>query len=164
MSLCVKYDVPIAILSMIVLTYIFSFNPFWSILTFGHLYESHIVVCRILVLQKRRVFNETCLLRRALLWAPGPRHGQGTGQKPERDGRQEGDDPGYEVAQPPGPHPAGICWGDGDSFCCPPPPNPNRTLIISSIRAQEVDWNIMIWLFIAAALHKSIKMISLHCL
>lgn len=69
------------------------------------------------MLQKRRVFNETCLLWCALLWAPWPRHGQGTGQKPERDGRQEGDDPGYEIAQPPGPHPAGICWGDGDSFC-----------------------------------------------
>ena len=69
------------------------------------------------MLQKRRVFNETCLLWCALLWAPGPRYGQRAGQKPEWNGREQGDDPGYEVAQPPGPHPAGICWGDGDGFC-----------------------------------------------
>lgn len=87
-----------------------------SILTFGHLYKTSVFVCGILVLHKGGVFDETCLLWRALLRAPGPRHGQGAGQKPEWDGREQGDDPSYEVAQPPGPHPAGICWGDCDGF------------------------------------------------
>lgn len=69
------------------------------------------------MLEKRRVFNESRLLRGALVWALGPRSRQGAGQEPKWDGRQEGNDPSYEVAQPPGPHPAGICWGDGDGFC-----------------------------------------------
>lgn len=69
------------------------------------------------MLQKRRAFNETCLLWCALSWALAPRHGQGAGQKPEWDGREQGDGPSYEVAQPPGPHPAGVCRGYGDSFC-----------------------------------------------
>lgn len=88
-----------------------------SILTFGHLNETSVVFCRILVLQERRVFNETCLLWCALFWGLRPGHGQGARQKPEWDGSQQGDDPSYEVAQPPGPHPASVCWGDGDTFC-----------------------------------------------
>lgn len=87
------------------------------VLTFGHLDESGVVLGRILVFLERRVFDEARLLGGALLRPPRPGQGQGAGQKPERDGSQQGDDPCDEVAQPPGPHPASVCWGDGDALC-----------------------------------------------
>lgn len=46
-----------------------------SLLTFGHLNEASVVIGWILVLQGRGVFNETCLLWRALVWALQPRRG-----------------------------------------------------------------------------------------
>lgn len=78
--------------------------------TFGHLDETALF-CRILVFQQRSFF--AFLLRCALLWALQQR----ARKEPKGDGRQQGDDPGYEVAQPPGPHPSSICWGDGDAIC-----------------------------------------------
>lgn len=81
-----------------------------SVPTFGHLDETA-VFCRILVLQQRSFFS--FLLRCALLWALQQR----TRQKPKGNGRQQGDEPGYEVAQPPGPHPSSVCRGDGDAIC-----------------------------------------------
>lgn len=87
------------------------------VLTFGHLDETGVVFGGILVLLGRRVFDEARLLGRALLRPPRPGQGQGAGQKPERDGGQQGDDPCDEVAQPPGPHPASVCRGDGDALC-----------------------------------------------
>lgn len=69
------------------------------------------------MLHKRRFFNEPCPLCRAFVWAPGPSHRQGARQEPEWYSGEQGDDPSYEVAKPPGPHPARIGWGDGDSFC-----------------------------------------------
>lgn len=69
------------------------------------------------MLLERRVFDEAGLLWSEPVRPPRPRHGQGTRQEPERDGGQQGDDPGDEVAQPPGSHPAGVCRGDGDALC-----------------------------------------------
>lgn len=69
------------------------------------------------MLLERRAFDEARLLGRALLRPPRPGQRQGAGQKPERDGGQQGDDPCDEVAQPPGPHPASVCRGDGDALC-----------------------------------------------
>lgn len=57
------------------------------------------------------------LERRVFRRPPWPGQGQGARQEPEGDGGQQGDDPGDEVAQPPGPHPAGVCRGDGDALC-----------------------------------------------
>lgn len=69
------------------------------------------------MLLERRVFDEAGLLRGASVRPPRPRQGQRARQEPERDGGQQGDDPGDEVAQPPGPHPAGVSGGDGDALC-----------------------------------------------
>jgi len=84
--------------------------------TFGHLQEPRGLVRGVLVLQKGGVFDEA-----GLLWgAPGatPRaYGQAAGQEPEGDGRQQSEHPCYDVAQPPGTHPAGVGRPDGDGFC-----------------------------------------------
>lgn len=60
------------------------------------------------------VLDETCFLLSAHLLDPRTSCGQRSGQKPERDGREQSYDPSYEVAQPPGTHPSGICWCNGD--------------------------------------------------
>lgn len=79
-----------------------------SVPTFGHLDEA--AVFRRIPVLHQIFFSLLCC---APLWARQQR----ARQEPEGDGRQQGDDPGYEVAQPPGPHPASVCRGDADAIC-----------------------------------------------
>lgn len=70
-----------------------------------------------LVLQVRGVFDKPDLFRGAPRVVFFHGHGQRLGQEPEGNRGHEGDDAGDDVAQPPGPDPAGVVRGDGHSLC-----------------------------------------------
>lgn len=70
-----------------------------------------------LVLHVGGVFDKPDLFRGAPRVVFFHRHGQRLGQEPEGNSGHEGDDAGDDVAQPPGPDPAGVVRGDGHSLC-----------------------------------------------
>lgn len=66
-----------------------------------------------LVLHVGRVLDEANVVRAAAQVVFHHRNGQRLGQEPERNSRNEGDDAGNDVAEPPGPDPAGVVRLDG---------------------------------------------------
>lgn len=86
--------------------------------TFGHVVEVGQLLRHVLVLDGGGgVLQEASLLQGAVILHSLLRRRQSPRQEPEGHGRGQGDDPCYQVAQPPGAHPPCIAGSNGDGLC-----------------------------------------------